>query len=109
MKIMELLNMLRPTMCAPGKQHGAHGTVVTGLGMMGDTCLCLRCGAEYYEPMSGESHVEACETLWPAIAEARALPGGMNERVAAPDPEFDAWFNGPLTNGSLPSWAKPQK
>lgn len=89
---MQWIRKLLPQ-CRPGRQFGLHGRVVRGLGMMGDACLCLRCGAEHFEPMRGEECVDADRSLWPEIAEARALPGGIDECTAVPDPEFDRWIS----------------
>lgn len=98
--------------CGPGRQRGVHGRLIGGLGMMRDTVLCCRCGREAFDERWSRTELRraerACETLWPDIAAARALPGAMDERVAAPDPAFDAWFNSPLPNGELPSWVKKE-
>lgn len=61
--------------CAPGRQHGLHGEVIYGLGMMGDASLCLRCGLDTYasiRPRESIREVKAPED-WPAIEAARKL------------------------------------
>lgn len=94
--------------CTPTQPFGLHGRVVTGCGGMGDGNLCLRCGSETYGHLLGESREELREEIWPEVKVARNLPYGTTTICSKPDPEFDAWFNSPLPDGSLPSWTSNQ-
>ena len=89
-----------------GCKVGIHGRVVTGVGGMGDGSLCLDCGWETYGPMIGTSYQPLRKEIWPEVEAARNLPLGIITKCKEPDPEFDAWFNSPLPDGTLPPWAK---
>jgi hypothetical protein len=95
--------------CTPTSPSGLHGRVVTGCGGMGDGNLCLRCGRETYGVLIGESQEELRPEIWPEVEAARNLPNGISTLAAKSDPEFDAWFNSPLADGTLPSWAERRK
>jgi hypothetical protein len=86
---------------------GIHtGPLIFGLGGMGDAIICLACGKEKYEEQWATGTRARCleitdenkEELWPLIKKARNLPGGLNELVKQPDPEFDKW----LQEGGFP-------
>lgn len=61
--------------CRPGRSFGKHGEVLYGLGGMGDSSLCLRCGYETLGrilPRDSIREVVAPDDF-PAIEEARKL------------------------------------
>jgi len=77
-----LRRLFAPAKCRPGRQWGLHGTVLTNCGGMGDAELCLRCGREFYPgftpSMLAEEHREIrAPEDWPAMEQARKLPGGI--------------------------------
>lgn len=77
-----------------------HGRLIGGLGGMGDAIVCLRCGAEAYEehwlPWNRFRAEECTADNQHLVVAARDLPGGINAKVAKPDPEFDNWLGDSL-------------
>jgi len=68
--------------CEPERPAGTHGTLVGGLGGMGDAICCLRCGREKYEEgwtrEEVARQVPLTDELRPALELARRLPAGVN-------------------------------
>lgn len=65
----------KPFQCRPGYPTGMHGTVLYGVGAMGDGSICLRCGYETYGriwPREKIREVVAPDD-WNAIRIARAV------------------------------------
>lgn len=77
--IKRFLDMLRASQpsfeqriqCSPDRPVGVHGRLITGLGLMGDSILCTRCGRERYEER------------WDLDEQARAVPMVGNAEMFA--------------------------
>lgn len=73
-----------------------HGTLITGLGGMGDAIICLSCGREKYEEHWNPLEVMRAKPHGPewrdAIEKARNLPNGLNTKSRESDPSFDDWI-----------------